>query len=313
MLSIVIPCYNCEKTINSCYESILGALFYSKIDDYEILMINDGSKDNTEKILKNITEENSKAKVISQENNGAAAARNLGIDLAKGKYISFIDSDDTIKKEFYKYYEKLKTSDIYIYICGVDRGGNEKKDGSVKIIENTSEYINKILYDLNVYGYSCNKIYRRDIIVDNNLRFPEDIRFMEDTYFNLECALVAKKVMIHNENLYNYFEQATTGFGNSETKYNGYKIWDRLIKEEKFSLYSEELKKNKYSQLIWLLGQMYAEKYLKREELLKELKDNKKYIESIIPKKSPKYIQYILLLINPRLVGYIIRKKNKVK
>ena len=101
MLSIIVPCYNCENTIESCVESILDALRFSKITEYEILLINDGSTDGTKRKLDVLSENDEKVKVYYQQNSGVSSARNKGIDNSVGDYINFIDADDTINEKFY--------------------------------------------------------------------------------------------------------------------------------------------------------------------------------------------------------------------
>ena len=208
MLSIIVPCYNCEDTIESCVESILGALRFSKITEYEILLINDGSTDGTKRKLDVLSENGEKVKVYYQQNSGVSSARNKGIDNSVGDYINFIDADDTINEKFYLSFVKNFDKNIDIFVCGINNKISPKLYGGGERI-NKSGYIEKILSDLNVYGYSCNKIYKRKILDNNNIRFTEGIYFMEDKYFNLEVAINVEEVYYTKENLYNYFEPTT--------------------------------------------------------------------------------------------------------
>lgn len=311
MLSIIVPCYNCENTIESCVESILDALRFSKITEYEILLINDGSTDGTKRKLDVLSENDEKVKVYYQQNSGVSSARNKGIDNSVGDYINFIDADDTINEKFYFSFVENFDENIDIFVCGINNNISPKLHGGGERISK-SGYIEKILSDLNVYGYSCNKIYKRKILDNNNIRFTEGIYFMEDKYFNLEVAINVEEVYYTKENLYNYFEPTTSLSGNSFKKATGMKVWDNLISDARFEKYRERFINEKFHWMIWLLGQMYAEKAEGREEILRELKGNKDIIERSLPKKTVKYIQYKLLLLSPTLVGFIVRRKNRV-
>ena len=95
-ISVIVPAYNAEKTLNKCLDSILG----QTLVDIEIIVVNDGSTDSTQTIVEGYMSSDNRIKLINQENKGLGAARNVGLDNATGKYISFIDSDDWISKNF---------------------------------------------------------------------------------------------------------------------------------------------------------------------------------------------------------------------
>lgn len=309
MLSIIIPCYNCESTIEDCYLSILSSLQHNIIKEYEIILVNDGSSDKTLKKLDKIANTNKKVNVISQVNKGVSAARNLGISVAKGNWLSFIDSDDTVNKEFYKMLHN-KNIDSDLIVCGVNSSIHPRLTGGMETLER-EQYIKGILYNLNIFGYVCNKLYKREIIQANSIQFLENISFMEDKYFNLEYSLYTNSIEVVLENLYNYSEPTTSVFGNSDKKQTGLLVWDKLLGDSRFQYYSSEFKKEKFKFMIWLLGQMYAEKAKGRGLVLEELKGERDYINSILSKVSLKYIQFKLLLLFPNLVGCIIRIKNR--
>lgn len=309
MLSIIIPCYNCESTIEDCYLSILSSLQHNIIKEYEIILVNDGSSDKTLKKLDKIANTNKKVNVISQVNKGVSAARNLGISVAKGNWLSFIDSDDTVNKEFYKMLHN-KNIDSDLIVCGVNSSIHPRLTGGMETLER-EQYIKGILYNLNIFGYVCNKLYKREIIQANSIQFLENISFMEDKYFNLEYSLYTNNIKVVLENLYNYLEPTTSVLGNSDKKQTGLLVWDKLLNDPRFECYSDEFKKEKFKFMIWLLGQMYAEKAKGRGLVLEELKGERDYINSILSKVSLKYIQFKLLLLFPNLVGCIIRIKNR--
>ncbi|WP_455164925.1 glycosyltransferase family 2 protein [Streptococcus sp.] len=311
MLSIIIPCYNCEKSIVKCYESVLKSIKHSSIENYEIIFINDGSSDKTGDILLEISMSNTSVVIINQLNNGVSSARNKGLKVAKGDWISFIDSDDTVNKNFFDVM-MADNQEADIIVCGVMSKIHPKLNGGEQILDKET-YINEILYNLNVFGYVWNKIYRKEIIQNNDIKFLDNVMFMEDKYFNLQCALYVKSVKFIQENLYNYFEPTTSAYGNSEKKATGLFVWDKLIADPMYTDYKDEFKKEKMNYLIWLLGQLYAEKANGREFFLDELKRNKNYINVVLSKLTMKYIQFKLLLISPSLVGWIVRKRQVIR
>ena len=308
MLSVIIPCYNCEKTIVKCYESVIKSIKHSSIENYEIIFINDGSSDKTIDILSEISVCNHSVVIINQKNKGVSTARNKELQISKGDWISFIDSDDTVNENFYAVMMD-DCKEVDIIVCGVMSKIHPRLNGG-EIKLNKETYINKILYDLNVFGYVWNKIYRKEIIQTNDIKFLDNVMFMEDKYFNLQYAHYVNSAKIIQENLYNYFEPTTSTFGNSEKKITGLTVWDKLISDPLYKNYKDEFKKEKMNYLIWLLGQLYAEKANGREFFLDELKRNQKYINVVLPKFTMKYIQFKLLLISPYLVGWIVRKKQ---
>ncbi len=97
-ISVIVPVYNCEKYLEKCINSILSQTF----DDLELILINDGSSDNSGKICDEFKEKDSRVKIVHQKNMGVSVARNVGLDVSEGKYIGFIDGDDYIESDMYE-------------------------------------------------------------------------------------------------------------------------------------------------------------------------------------------------------------------
>lgn len=98
-ISVIIPVYNCEKYLNKCVDSVLNQTY----TNYEIILIDDGSTDRSSEICDKYEKVSKKVKVLHQKNSGVSQARNNGVDIAEGKYICFLDSDDYIEKEYFKF------------------------------------------------------------------------------------------------------------------------------------------------------------------------------------------------------------------
>lgn len=197
-LSIIIPIYQVEKYLEKCLESATN----QTIDQYEIVLINDGSKDGSEKIAKQYLDKYpEKIRYFYQENAGQASARNLGIKEAKGEYIAFLDSDDYVEKEAYqKVYEFAKEKDLDI-VCFPFW---EEAIGGKRIIQNDNwqSKENDIRYILNETS-PCNKIIKREIFTKNQISFLESYIY-EDLELIPRLLLYTDKVGYLDEPLYYY-------------------------------------------------------------------------------------------------------------
>ena len=205
-LSVIIPVYNTEKYFNKCINSVLSAV--KKLNKKtEIIVINDGSKGNIEELIKDYLEKYSNIiKFVSQENKGRGATRNKGLELARGRYINFIDSDDYIDENMYlKMFECIRNENSDIALCDFENidFNNPEKNG---IIEAKSKNINDIkwgIFNELVVPSCCNKIIKKDLF--EGIAFPEDINY-EDLATIPVLILKSKKVSYINEMLYKYVQ-----------------------------------------------------------------------------------------------------------
>lgn len=205
-VSIIVPVYNASKTIRRCVDSIL----HQSYSNLEIILIDDGSIDNSLSICKDISKVDNRVKVFSQENSGVAVARNRGIDNSTGEWLMFIDSDDWIELntvqdilELIKY--KRASYGVYSFsneyfslrktLC-VDDSCYTPYDllFQFQFINNLEAIICSV----------CNKVYSRSIIVDNNIRFDQGIKFGEDFIFNSKIIPYAEKIVTSSKPFYHY-------------------------------------------------------------------------------------------------------------
>lgn len=204
LVSIIVPAYNCEKYIGTCIESIV-AQSYKNI---EVIIIDDGSIDNTYKIIKEYINNDKRIKYFTQENSGPSVARNKGIEKSSGQYLMFIDSDDIVS---YLYVEslvrKIESGNYDIACCGYI---DESKYGVVELNDfwngkgelNKQEFLSCVCNG--VGGVLWSKIFKRDIILDNNIRMDPKIFMSEDLIFILEYCKYSNKFGAIDENLYYY-------------------------------------------------------------------------------------------------------------
>ena len=204
-LSIIIPVYKVEKYVEKCLRSCAEQDISS--DEYEIIVVNDGSPDKSLEIVEKIAKEYNNIRIVSQKNSGVSIARNKGLSLAKGDYIWFVDSDDWIEKNVLKKITTLcivNNLDILrIYLAHIIKGKAVKfsnyKNGEKNIIKEKGDL-------LKIAGsHIFSSIYKRNFLLDNNLSFYSRISFGEDIEFNYRAWYVAQKVLFVNDICYYYF------------------------------------------------------------------------------------------------------------
>lgn len=218
-ISIIIPVYKVESILSRCIKSIIVQSF----SDFELILVDDGSPDNSGKICDMYANLDSRIKVVHQKNSGASVARNTGIKLAKGKYIGFVDSDDYVSE---KYLSALISSaeennaDIVMcnFVC-VDENDSvtEMSHGFAEGTVFDREKIRSIIYknifsNKNTVGYYAlwNKLFKRDLIKDNNISLNASMSFGEDMLFVLNCLRLCKSIAF-TENKGYYYKMTPEG------------------------------------------------------------------------------------------------------
>ncbi len=252
-ISVIIPVYNCAKYLPMCLDSII----YQTYDNLEIICINDGSKDNSGKILEQYKQKDTRIKVITQHNQGQSIARNKGIEAATGNYISFIDGDDWVSLSLYqKFAKKLKEikQDIDIYMfnaCDYYEKAQNLYLTQIFNIKNWKPKQNQLyVFDdcMNPFTGNmspCNKIYKTEFLKEHNIRFTEGLIF-EDQLFFLQTFMPAKTIFINNENLYMYRRENNSSTMNRINK-NVFDIFKIINKMESYLKNTNNYEEYKYA------------------------------------------------------------------
>lgn len=236
LISIIVPCYNGYKFIDRCIKSILN----QEYNNFELIIIDDGSTDKSLIKLENYKNLYPlKIKILSQRNQGPSSARNLGIKNAEGEWITFVDIDDLIQKDYLSDFFKIDIlKDIDLIIQGYIEINNKNEEKihiqaiNPKYYEDINSCISfqRILHN----GFVCGKFYKRRIINDYNLKFDVNWRIKEDLMFILKYLLYTKKVYISNKISYKYFsKQDVLTFYNLSPYYlvENQKVLNQLISE----------------------------------------------------------------------------------
>ena len=214
-LSIIVPVYGVEKYIDKC----LNSLVKQSLKEIEIIVVNDGTKDNSQKIIdKYVKKYPDKIKSYIKENGGQGSARNYGLKKASGEYIGYVDSDDFVEKDMYKkLYNKAKENNYDIVVCG---NYNVSEDYQNK---NIDAFINNYNTDLEniFFGKMAvwNKIYKRDILIKNKLEFKEKVCY-EDLAFTLKAIMNSNTFAFIDEPLYDYLIREGSTMNNSNVQRN---------------------------------------------------------------------------------------------
>ena len=228
-ISIIIPAYNAEKYINKCLDSIVN----QTKEELEIIVINDGSTDKTEEKVKEYQDK--RIKYYKNKNQGIGKTRNFGIEKATGKYIMFIDSDDYIEKDACeKMYNKAENENLDVVICDFYK---EYDNGNIEEIR-TNSFSNSSLENnpdiITEYLCPWAKIYNRKMIIDNNIRFVENLKY-EDAPFVIAALCSAKEIGKIDECLNYYLIH-----GNSETTVRDRRCFDILKIIDIIRLYTKD-------------------------------------------------------------------------
>ncbi|MCK9265911.1 glycosyltransferase [bacterium] len=204
IISIIVPIYNTEAYLRKCLDSLVE----QTLKEIEIILVNDGSTDNSGKICDEYAKKDKRIKVIYHENKGVAGARNSGMKVAKGEFLTFVDSDDYVSKEYIgkmlEYYKKYPVADVVIFgqvrIVGkrttIYIPEEEALMDRKKFSENFFEFRKKNLLDV-----TTNKLYRTSLA--KTLKFTPDIQPGEDSLFNFQYYTLCKKIVLSKE--YGYF------------------------------------------------------------------------------------------------------------
>lgn len=288
-ISIIIPVYNTEKYLSQCLESIINQTY----KDIEIIIINDGSTDNSRMICMQYKNKDNRIKYFEINNSGVSFARNFGIEKSEGEYIMFVDSDDFLEVKALELIAKhLKENDLLIY--GYDRVYKNRK---VKQIENSKE-INltnlreTIFNNDNIGGYLCNKIFRVNIIKDNSMKFDENIHYCEDLIFVSQYVKYVKNVFYIKEVEYHYRMRKSSATFNSYSEKN-LTILDaceKMLELNSDDEYIQKLLAFKYLNCYY----KFDKKILKNKKINYDIKKKEKLILRDLKIKGNKYFKYIL-------------------
>lgn len=219
-ISVIVPVYNTQDYLKKCLESIVN----QTLTDIEIIVVNDGSTDKSLDILKNYQFKYDNIIIINKQNEGQGAARNKALEICKGDFIAFVDSDDYIEENMLEsMFSKSLESDLDVVVCNykyVNNTEQERKNDNSPVLDEQEiisnvECIKRFLVTETIEGFSWNKLFKRELFNINNIRYPEGMKY-EDIPTIVSLLINAKKIGFINSKLYNYVtrENSTTSSQN---------------------------------------------------------------------------------------------------
>ena len=285
LLSIIVPVYNVEKYIKPC----IGSILQQKLNEdcYEIIIINDGTKDGSMEMISDITNQHQNIRIINQDNQGLSVARNNGVAIAKGEYILFLDSDDLLIEDSLKRLLKialenkvdLVVTDFYTMSDKEieERDNHFPEQSNIQLLKKTGEQL--FLQDLDPLKCCVwRTLYRKDYLINNQISFVPGILY-EDVPYTHECYLCAQRC-IRTDLVLNIYRKRTgslTPFDISKSKdycISIAKTWELTQKEDLSSQILTKLKDNVYtifSLFIYLLS-LDNSSFSEKEKIIRHLK-----------------------------------------
>ncbi len=285
LVSVVVPIYNVEKYLQKCLTSICNQTY----KNLEILLINDGTKDNSLKICNETAKKDERIKVISQKNGGLSKARNTGLKEATGEYICFIDSDDFVDSHYIEYMlTNILENDADICACDfyyINENGDTWSKNIIKsnqIFTNIEAICDILSEEQTTEVMTWNKLYKRNLFIDNNIIFPVG-KLNEDNFTTYKLYYFSKKITLINDKLYYYLQRNNSIMGQKfntkrldiltsikETK-EFFKVNNLKIDQELIACYELSI-------ILNLINTMMRNNYngSEKQELIDMIRSNKK-------------------------------------
>ena len=320
LVSIIVPVYNSEKYIEKCIDSILNQTY----KNLELILINDGSTDNSGHLCDVFANVDKRVKVKHMKNSGVSSARNKGMKIATGKFIQFVDSDDYIEPNMVEALTNETNNNSDMVLCGYKR---ISKDNNGKINQTNSKLYNKVyisrkmfldefgvLFNYYYINYLWNKLYVADIIKKFDITFDNSMNWGEDLIFNLNYLSYCNKITIIDKYLYNYIDynnDSITSTFNSElynNQQNMYKsVRKFLVSNDEYLGVNKEIVEIKFTNAMM----MCLSNLFHSDSSYKKLEINNlvlQIIEDDIVIQNLKYFAYGS--IQNKLVGKLIKHKS---
>lgn len=279
-ISIIIPVYNVEEYIEKCIKSILNQVF----TEFELILVNDGSTDSSGNICDKYAQKDNRIIVIHKENGGVSSARNIGLDIAKGEYIAFVDSDDYINRNmYYILYNLIIKTQSDIAMCNYktiikDEDVNLNEDqiidsNDIKCMDNI-EYLNN-LYCKNKVKYIVvwNKLYKNKIF--NKVRF-ENNRIEEDEFIIHHLLYLSKRIVCIDKSYYYYMQRKNSIVG---SEYNLKRLDKIYALEDRIEFFKEKKLVDLYNKAVKDYIDVFFWNYYKSK---KEVNGYKKELKNIM-------------------------------
>ncbi len=321
LISVIVPCHNSSEFLSNCINSLDG----QKYPNLQFVIVDDGSEDNTFSILQEKAKKDSRYLVMKNLGQGVSSARNMGIENASGEYLAFLDSDDIIApNHLTNLYSILEKNGADISICAYkkvkgtstyrDVKFNNKKPKKT-IIYNQKDGLEQLLAQKRFEFSSWNKLYKRKIIMDNNIRFMVGCRYNEDSLFNYKYIKCSKKIVYTKVATHFYVQRKTSLVHQSFKEYrlDAYKSLNTIVKDT----YENYAEIKDYSHAIRaciaceLLFFIKTSKYDNQKVIAKMIEFLKEDVKHLKYCKRLRLYRRLLIPLVPFIAKLLLRKRLK--
>ena len=310
-VSVIVPVYNVEAYLEKCLDSLVN----QTLKDIEIIVVDDGSPDNSEKIIKKYAKEYQCIKAFKKENGGLSDARNYGIKKATGEYLAFVDSDDYVTTDMYeKMYEKAVSGNFDMVVCDLDYVYPDRVVRAYSNLKTDTTDIKKTM--LNIYPSAWNKIFKRKLF--NELEFKKGVWF-EDVEFIYRMLPKIKTIGVIHEPFYEYLQREGSITRKKDKRiYHYLENMDGLVK-----YYHENNYYDKYQKELEYVYVRYIYATFIKQATIFDLEEYNKAVNMAITHVKQNFPHYrtnkyfyrsikgIYLILFNELLAKIIYKKNK--
>ena len=312
LISVIVPIYNVEDYLERCVDSIINQTY----KNLEIILVDDGSPDNCPQMCDDYAKKDSRIKVVHKKNGGLSDARNAGMKVATGEYVSFIDSDDYVSLDFYEtLFQTMIDNDSDIVECSIVKFyENEKFDeySDDQMIENfnTVDGLEELINENSFHQYVWNKLYKSSIALD----IPYEVsKLNEDDFWTYQIFGRAKRVTRLNRTLYYYFQRSSSIMGNGYNIRRLDEIEGKANRQKYIEKYFPSLvvqsKLNLYATCIFSYQSVL--KYMNGEDKKKASKIITKYRKQCEPSfseiSSIKIVQRNIIILRNLIFIYVVR------
>lgn len=287
LISVIVPVYNVEQYLKKCIDSIIAQTY----ENIEIILIDDGSTDNSGTICDDYKIKNPKIRVFHKINGGLSSARNLGIEKSKGKYLTFVDSDDTIEKDYIEYlYNLIKKYNTEMSICSYNVIKNKKIDFGKNLEEellSTEKCLYRLLCEKGFTISACAKMYNKTLF--DNIRFPLN-KLCEDNGTTYKLIMKCPTIAYGNIAKYNY-----------------------LIRKDSITTSSFNIKKMDLIELVDMMCDDIYNKYPSLEDVILKKRNNARFsiLRQLLEEDNTRYLNIQNEIINYLKNNYHQIIKNK--
>ncbi|WP_449462943.1 glycosyltransferase family 2 protein [Streptococcus suis] len=312
MISVIVPIYQVENYIEECFYS----LAVQSYKEFELIFIDDGSQDESlSKVIQlQLLHPELRVKVETQCNQGVSVARNRGLDIAEGDWVTFVDGDDWVRPTFLERLWHCKEKGD-LSVVGIGGSGFSRQSTVFEGIIEKDQFVYSFWFTELLWGSVSNKLYDLSLIQKYNIRFEPGIAVMEDMLFNMYYCQYISKISIYNQPLYHYRlrDGSTMHSKFTPNKMTVIKTFRLLFELDWSECELEILRIHQVNSLFWLLRQIYMDGGTQalsfEQEVLRELEqsDLNIFFKKGWKKGIGRYGSYLLYRINPVLYQWSIR------